>query len=99
MHGHLARHFRCPSRAGTLASWFVILACEGAASPEAYRLEIVDGEGQIGELGGSARRPLIVRVVDGREEPVAGNQVWCCGGDSHGQIGPLAAPVRIPLPQ
>jgi alpha-tubulin suppressor-like RCC1 family protein len=74
---HLRRTFGAWTPLRRLLPLWPLLGCDGGASAEGHRLEVLDGDGQVGELGAPAPRPLAVRVLDLAGRPAAGvGVVW-----------------------
>jgi hypothetical protein len=57
---------------------------------EVSAVRIVEGDGQVGAQGGTLPVPLVLRLVDGNEQPVAGARLDFVVDDLHGTVDPAS---------
>jgi adhesin/invasin len=62
-----------------------------AAAGTASKIRVVSGNGQIGQAGGPLGSPLVVQVLDGRENPVGGVVVTWTVESGGGSVSPASA--------
>ena len=87
-----------PSRSLVLGLSLVLAACggEGLTLPpdgEAANIEVMSGNGQSGRVGSTLAEPLVVKVTDTRDRPVAGATVAFAFTDASG--GGAASPASV----
>ena len=79
----------------TLATAFIVAACEGGAVVDprtAAVFEMVSGDGQTGEAGSTVALPLVVRLLDQTGQPIEGQEVeFTALGSTGGTVTPVFA--------